>query len=251
MRFRGYSAILRCAQGMGCLVLACMAVMGAGAAYANEVYAVSGTAYNLKTGKLSYRELFSKLDEQNQVHVSYAKPDGTVFASKILDYTTEVFQPGMTFSDDRDDETVSAIFDAGRLLLSHKLKGDSQTKTFYETSKLVIDAGIDATIQQQWIKLTAGKKVDIDLANPRFLDIEKLVIKQIDASESPLSYKGAGESWKYFRIDPASKLSSLFSEPMFYAYEPNEKFLMRYQGRANIDSDKGENWDVRIEYEYW
>jgi|GEM_PF-639131 len=220
-------------------------------AHADEIYAVSGTAYNLKTGKLSYRELFSKLDDNHQVHVNYAKPDGTVFARKVLDYTTEVFQPGVMFTDDRDDETVSAAFDAGRLLLTHKVKGDSQTKTLYETSKLVIDAGIDAVIQQQWEKLMAGKKVDIEVANPRTLLVEKLVIAKINASESSLAYKGSQDSWKYFFVEPANKFSSLLSEPSFYAYEANGKFLMRYQGLANIDNDKGEAWNVRIEYEYW
>lgn len=226
-------------------------LLGAASATAVEVYSASGAAYNLKTGKLAYRELFAKLDENKQVHVSYARPEGVIFANKILDYTTEIFQPGMTFTDNRDDETVSANFDAGRLLLTHKVKGDSQTKTLYETSKLVIDAGIDAFIQQQWAKLLAGKKVDVEVANARHLGVEKLVIKQIDVAETPLAYKGAQPTWKYFRIDPPNKLSTLFAEPMYYAYESEGQFLMRYQGRANIDSDKGEMWDVRIEYEYW
>lgn len=220
-------------------------------ANADTPYAVSGTAYNLKTGKLAYRELISRLDENNQVHINYAKPDGVVFARKTLDYSTEIFQPGLLFTDDRDDETVSATFEGGRLLLTHKIKGDSQTKTLYETSKLVIDAGMDAFIQQQWDRLLAGKKVDIELADPRHQGIEKLVAKQVDASESPLAYKGAANTWKYFRLETANKLSSLFVEPIFYAYEPEGKFLMRYQGRANIDSDDSEMWNVRVEYEYW
>lgn len=247
--------ILSLRQQLACSLVKILVLLGLGlaatAVSAVEVYSASGSAYNLKTGKLVYRELFAKLDENKQVHVSYARPEGIVFANKNLDYTTEIFQPGMTFSDNRDDEEVSAVFDSGRLLLTHKVKGDSQTKTLYETSKLVIDAGIDAFIQQQWAKLLAGKKVDVELVNARHLGIEKLIIKQMDASESPLAYKGAQPSWKYFRIDPPSKLSTLFAEPMYYAYESEGLFLMRYQGRANIDSDKGEMWDVRIEYEYW
>ncbi|RYG07739.1 MAG: hypothetical protein EOO07_26870 [Chitinophagaceae bacterium] len=220
-------------------------------ALADETYAVSGSAYSLKTGKLVYRELFSKMDENSEVHVTYTKPDGTVFARKVLNYSTEVFQPGVVFSDDRDDETVSAIFDAGRLLLTHKVKGDSQTKTLYDTLKLVIDAGADAFIQQNWNKLIAGKKVEYVLADPRHLGTERLVIKEIDVSATPLAYKGAAPTWKYFRVDTANKLSSVFVEPIYYAYEPEGKFLMRYQGRANIDSDSGEFWEVRLEYEYW
>jgi hypothetical protein len=218
---------------------------------AADGYAVSGAAYNLKTGKLVYRELIGKLDDNNEVHVNYAKPDGVIFARKTLNYSTEVFQPGVEFNDERDDEKVVASFDAGRLLLTHKLKGDSQTKTLYETAKLIIDAGVDAFIQQQWARITAGKKVEFDVADARHLGVEKFVIKEIDSSASPLAYKGAAETWKYFRVDTANKLSSIFVEPIYYAYEPDGKYLMRYQGRANIDNDSGEAWDVRIEYEYF
>ncbi len=219
--------------------------------FANDGYAVSGKAYNLKTGKLAYRELITDLNENKEVQVNYAKPNGVIFARKTLNYSTEVFQPSVVLEDERDDETVSAVFEAGRLLLTHRVKGDSQTKTLYETAKLIIDAGLDSFIQQQWAKITAGKKVEFDFADARHLGIEKFVIKEIDASMSPLAYKGAGESWKYFRVDTANKLSSLFTEPMYYAYDPDGQYLMRYQGRANIDSDTGEAWDVRVEYEYF
>ncbi len=229
----------------------------AASAMANGGYAVSGAAYNLKNGKLAYRELFTKLDVNGLVQVNYAKPDGVIFARKTLNYATEVFQPGVEITDERDDELVSATFDAGRLLLTHKKKsdlqkkGDSQTKTLYDTAKLVIDAGVDAFIQLNWVKITSGKKLEFDVADARNLGVEKFVIKEIDSSASPLAYKGAAESWKYFRVETANKLSSIFVDPIYYAYEPDGIYLMRYQGRANIDSDTGEAWDVRIEYEYF
>lgn len=218
---------------------------------ANDGYAVSGKAYNLKTGKLAYRELITELNENKEVQVNYTRPSGVIFARKTLNYSTEIFQPSVEFNDERDDETVSAVFDAGRLLLTHRVKGNSQTKTLYETSQLIIDAGVDAFIQRQWAKITAGKKIEFDVADARHLGVEKFVIKEIDASASPLAFKGAAETWKYFRVDTANKLSSVFTEPMFYAYEPDGKYLMRYQGRANIDSDSGEAWGVLIEYEYF
>lgn len=236
----------RC-QFAGFLVL----VVVSTGALANDGYAVSGKAYNLKTGKLAYRELITELNENKEVQVNYTRPSGVIFARKTLNYSTEIFQPSVEFNDERDDETVSAVFDAGRLLLTHRVKGNSQTKTLYETSQLIIDAGVDAFIQRQWAKITAGKKIEFDVADARHLGVEKFVIKEIDASASPLAFKGAAETWKYFRVDTANKLSSVFTEPMFYAYEPDGKYLMRYQGRANIDSDSGEAWGVLIEYEYF
>lgn len=227
-------------------------VLGAStSALAQDGYAVSGAAYNLKNGKLAYRELISHLDDANQVHVNYARPHGTIFARKALDYTTDVFQPGLEFNDDRDDESIQATFDGGRLILTHRVKGDSQTKTLYDTARLIIDAGVDAYIQRQWDKITAGKTVEFDVADARHLGVEKFAIKEIGAGDSPLAYKGAGANWKYFKVDTANRLASIFTEPMYYAYDPDGMYLMRYQGRSNIDSDSGEAWDVRIEYEYF
>lgn len=244
---RGFMSRSGFSRLLALLALAAVSV----AAVADDGYAVSGTAYNLKTGKLAYRELFTRLDDNNEVHVNYARPSGVIFARKTLNYTTEVFQPGVEILDDRDDEHLVASFDAGRLLLTHSRKGDSQTKTLYDTARLVIDAGVDAFIQQQWERLVAGKKVEFDVADPRNMGTEKFVLKEIEASTSPLAYKGAMPGWKYFRVDTANKLSSIFDEPMYYAYDPEGKYLMRYQGRANIDDDKGEPWSVRIEYEYF
>lgn len=220
-------------------------------AFAADPYVVAGSAYDIKTGKLIYREMISKLDNNNDVQVVYARPSGVIFARKTLNFNTEIFQPSMTLFDDRDDELVAAGFDAGKLVLTHRLKGNSQSKTLYETAKLVIDAGLDAFIQQQWNKLTSGKKVELEVVNARFLGTEKLQLREIDSSESPLSAKGADKSWKYFKMEVANRLSSLLTEPAYFAYQPDGMFMMRYQGPANIDSDKGEPWVVRIDYEYF
>lgn len=220
-------------------------------ASANDGYAVSGNVYSLKTNKLVYRELFTALNENKEVLVNYARPDGVIFARKTLNYSTEVFQPSFSLEDERDDETISAVFDAGRLVLTHRLRGESQSKTLYETSKLIVDAGLDAFIQQQWVKLTSGKKIEFEAADARHLGTERFVIKEVDASASTLAYKGAADNWKYFRVDTANKLSSIFTDPIYFAYDPDGRYLMRYQGRANIDSDDAQYWNVRIEYEYF
>jgi hypothetical protein len=216
-----------------------------------EEYAVAGTAYDIKSGQLVYREVISKLDLNGEVHVSYVRSDGVIFARKTLNYATEVFQPGFTLEDDRDEEILKAEFDAGRLLLTHSAKGNSQTKTLYDTAALVIDLGLDAFIQQHWAELVAGKKINFDFVNSRQLSVEKWLVKSIGSEDSPLSYKGAMPNWKYFRVEPKRRLASLFAETIYFAYDPEGMFVMRYQGSAAVDSDKGEAFGVRIEYEYF
>ncbi|HSC66864.1 MAG TPA: hypothetical protein VLC79_04185 [Cellvibrio sp.] len=217
---------------------------------AEENYTIAGSAYNLENNQLVYRELYTGLDENKSVRVDYAKPDGDVFASKTLVYQGEPFQPSFSFEDKRDNEYTSAQFQGARLVLTEGRNGNQNEKTILDNARLVIDAGFDAYIQLNWDKLTAGKRLKFDFALPDRLTTEQLEVRQIKGSESPVYEANYGREWIYFRITPAKKITSMFADPIYLAYDPNGKYLMRFYGRSNIDDDNGDPQDVRIEYEY-
>lgn len=217
---------------------------------ANENYVVSGEAFDLKNNKLIYREYYSPMNENNEVTVTYAKPNGKVFATKTLFYTGEVTQPEFELHDKRDDEKVSARFVSGRLVLSHSLNFATDQTTVMDNASLVIDAGFDAFIQKNWDKLTSGKKVLFDFALPSQVMTIKLQAQEVSAEKSLVSTSTSAANWRYFLITPANKFKSIFATPIHLAYSPENKYLMRFQGRSNLDSDKGDPLNVRIEYEY-
>ena len=123
-----------------------------------ESYVVAGSAYNLETNQLIYRELYTSLDENRQVRVHYVTPEGDRFASKTLSYQGEYFQPEFELKDLRDDEVVSAKFEGPRLIFAHRQGEKNNSKTFYDNARIVIDAGFDAYIQLNWDQLMAGKR---------------------------------------------------------------------------------------------
>lgn len=219
-------------------------------AVAQDNYVVAGSAYDLDSNKLIYRELYTALDENKTVRVDYVTPDGQTFASKTLDYNGEPFQPSFTFKDTRDNEFASANFQGGRLLLTHGVKDTKTEKTIYDNARLVIDAGFDSYIQMNWDKLAAGKTLKFDFALPTRLSTVQLEVRKIKSSESPVYDANYGREWIYFRIAPAKKITSFFADPINLAYDPNGKYLVRFYGRSNIDDAKGGTQDVRIEYEY-
>lgn len=220
-------------------------------AFADSQYAVSGSAYNIENNRLLYRELYSPINENREVTVTYVRPDGTPFATKVLTYTGDPVQPEFEYNDQRDKEHLAAHFTAGRLTLVYDQEGYKQEKDIMETLGLVIDAGFDAFVQKEWDKLVAGKKLNFHFTLPYRLSTVKLQVKQITADKSPLFKAGVPETWRYFIIEPANKFAALFADPIHLAYESDGKYLMRYHGRSNLDSDEGGTWDVRIEYEYW
>lgn len=218
---------------------------------ADSQYAVSGAAYELETNKLLYREFYTPINENREVRVDYARPDGGIFASKSLRYLGDVTQPEFEYNDTRDNERLAARFDTGRLMLAYDQEGYRQEKAIMDTVDLVIDAGFDAFIQREWDKLTSGKKVRFTFTLPYRLTTIRLQAREIPVERSPLAKPDNPASWRYFSIEPANRFVSIFSDPIHLAYESEGRYLMRYYGRSNLDSDEGGSWDVRIEYEYW
>jgi hypothetical protein len=217
---------------------------------AEKSYVVAGTAYNLENNQLAYRELYTALDENKSVTVDYFSPEGNLFATKTLVYQGEFFQPSFELQDNRDNEYVAAQFQGARLVLSHGKSANVNEKVILDNARLVIDAGFDAYIQMNWEQLMAGKRLKFEFALPVRLSTIQLEARKIKASESPANDKEFGADWVHFRIAPAKAFISFFADPIYLAYNPNGKFLMRFYGRSNLDNNAGDPVDVRIDYEY-
>jgi hypothetical protein len=246
-RFLDVGSVLSKLFGISALMLGATLSLSVSA---EKNYVVAGSAYNLENNQLVYRELYTALDENKSVTVDYVSPQGDVFASKTLVYQGESFQPTFELVDKRDNEYTAAQFQGARLVLSHGKNTTVNEKVIFDNARLVIDAGFDAYIQLNWDQLIAGKRLKFEFALPPRLRTIQLEVRKIKASESPINDKDSGSDWVYFRIAPAKAFISFFSDPIYLAYNPNGKYLMRFYGRSNLDNDAGEPVDVRIEYEY-
>lgn len=233
-----------------CAVSGLLALLSGSAVSNAQDYVVAGSAYSLEGNHLLYRELYTRLDENKSVRVDYVSPDGRTFATKTLVYQGALFQPSFSFEDTRDNEFMSAQFEGARLVLTHGMNNSQNQKTIYDNASIVIDIGFDAYIQTNWDALQGGKRLKFEYAVPNRLGSVQLEVRKIKSGDSPVYDKEYGKDWVYFRITPAKKIASFFSDPINLAYDPNGKYLMRYHGRSSLDDDKGGPADVRIEYEY-
>lgn len=233
----------------GCSLLVLILGLVSFSAGAND-YVIAGSAYNISNGKLLYRELYSSLDIDKNVTVDYTTPDGNIFATKKLSYKGEVFQPEFELKDTRDNEVSYARFDGPHLVVGHAVDFSRQEKTIIDNAKIVIDAGYDAFIQLNWDTIIKGKRLEFPYLVPTQLSTMDIEVRKIKGTDSPLYDKEIGREWLYVRLKPVKKLTRIFADPIYLAYDPRGRYLMRYQGKANIDDEKNIPWYVRIDYQY-
>ncbi len=214
-------------------------------------YVTTGTAYNPDTNQVIYREAYTAINEMGEVQVDYLNSQGAKIATKKLVYQGEPFQPTFVLEDFRDEETISVQYEKARMVVRHKDMNGTRQQIILDHAKVVVDAGFDAFIQIKWDELMTGKSLRFDFVLPTKLSTVALEIEKIAPALSPVYNKEYGDSWIYFRLQPAKKWISIFADPIHLAYDPNGKYLMRFYGRSNLDDARGIPQDVRIEYEYF
>lgn len=229
-----------------------------------------GYAYDLDTQELLYTEHHTYLTPTLH-EVQYKEVDGELFATKTIDYKHSYFAPDFTQHNLRNGEKID-IKRKARSENDTKHKDQVQYQVQYQESsketlqketinyspKLIIDAGFDHFITENWQVLNSGKEMTIDYLIPSLQDYYELTIK-----EETCKSKSQNESQHCFSISASSFFISLFSNQLKLSYSKNSSTknnsednnrenikLMGFQGRSNISDSKGNYQDVNIIYQY-
>jgi hypothetical protein len=232
----------------------------------------TGYAYNLETNKLVYTEHHTYINPLLH-EVRYKETNGEIFATKNINYKYSYFAPDFIQKNSRNGEAID---------IKRKNQGDGKNGIEYwiqyqENSKenlkketisynprLIIDAGFDHFIPQNWQMLEDGKELTIDYLIPSRLDYYELTIKK-EACKAKNSSKPQDqpftefESEHCFSISASSFFIGLFSSQLELTYgkkkdsegnNRNNIKLMNFQGRSNISDSDGNYQDVNIVYQY-
>ncbi|NNL56114.1 MAG: hypothetical protein HKO71_00045, partial [Pseudomonadales bacterium] len=161
---------------------------------ASQAYTMIGEAFDTKTSELLYREYHAR-DEARAVHaVSYRKASGEAFVEKIIDNSRRAVAPDFHQQDYRDGTVIAATTQGkqvtlvrgtamaendGAVFAMHSKKAplalDANTlqlatinskHQLAATPNLVIDAGFDHFVRQNWPALAAGKELEFDFVVP-------------------------------------------------------------------------------------
>ncbi|TDO95855.1 hypothetical protein [Marinomonas balearica] len=204
-----------------------------------------GLAFDPKTKALLYteRHFFSS----PMIHeVRYFEPDGSLFTLKRLDYSQSLIAPDLEQLNQRQGEKISVKL-KDKIVLSYKANSKEKPKetVFNPSNQLVIDAGFDRYIRQNWADLTAHSARSVMYLVPsRHTTVEfKIQRKTCLAAQEP--------SFVCFVVKPNAWWLSLLIDPLLLTYDATNKQLMRFVGRGNIADKKGKYQTVDIRYTYF
>jgi hypothetical protein len=206
---------------------------------------IVGSAYSLKTGALLYRETHQPLSDKTY-RVEYSEPNGTVFGYKTIDLSESAITPSFSQVNDRNGERIDVMQTNNTLQIAYQ--ENSATEAKKDSVKLVagmiVDAGFDAFIKQYWDALEAGNQMDIEYLVPSKQTTFTFRFSQASCVQG--TQKGA----ECFSLIPVSWFVKLAVDPIIVAYEPVQKRLLRFTGRANICDSQGKYQSVDIQYRY-
>lgn len=206
-------------------------------------------AYDMDTGKYIYSEHHKQTwngDNLVAGDVYYRGTSGKTFVYKRLNYAGWEEAPSFYMRDYRDgyQEGVTRRGSAFTIFYREKKEEELKSKTRKTSGNIVIDAGFDNFIRNNWNDLTSGATKQIQFAVPSQQDFYPFNIKMAGSSTVK------GKSVTKFRLTLDNTLYRLFAEDIIVYYYNDSKRLYSYEGISNINSPEGEKYRARIYFQY-
>ena len=188
-----------------------------------HAYDIIGEATAPDTGDFLYREGHRCTSDGTSCLVSYYDREGNSFASKRIDYTRSLTAPNLEFKDTRLDV---------RVVVDEKA-----------TTDIVIDAGFDNYVRENWTVLAAGDELRF-----RFLAAGRPSPLRMSARRD--LRQNCPDTQLCLNIALDSLLFGFFVDPIKLAYDRSTRRLLRYRGLSDIKDVSGAALDVDIVYTY-
>lgn len=207
-----------------------------------------GEAFDLKSGELLYREQHCRSIDDLDREVIYRQGDGLLLAYKTIDYRSGKATPSFLQHNLQQKTQVSVQLEGKNITLSALQKDVAEAAKIYTTEvledlPLVIDAGFDSYIRDNWESLISGKLQRFRFPVPARASLVTLRIKP-----ETCSFDASDE--KCFSLEMSNWLLRMLVAPIELAYHDKQHYLSRYRGLANIENAAGEGMVVDIHYSY-
>ncbi len=224
-----------------------MAAILASTTSAEQVRSFVGYASDPHTGEMLYTETHEETvgaDGKGELSTVYTTPDGDTIAVRTAHFSVDPLAPVFHFEDMRTGyrEGALKVDDEVVLYRSPPRKTAVEQVVTEPSHQLVVDAGFDRLVAVSWDRLMAGEPLLADFAVPSRLT--SLTIQVAKKGDGVLD----GEPVVTFRMRFENPLLRLVAGPIDVTYHRDERFLMRYEGLANVRDPRGNNYTVRIDF---
>ncbi|WP_039948382.1 hypothetical protein [Leptospira fainei] len=228
----------------------CLASEGIADSTPSRIVRFSGTAYELETGKLLYRDMHEEFWE-NGKHtrsvVRYVDPEGKIFATKRISFLRNRSLPDFNLQDLRDGYLEGGELESGtrvRLFARRKKEDPIKEKVVDGGDLSALDGGFDYFVDDHWNELLAGKRIAFRIFVPVELDTFRFYVEKTKSEP----YMGKPALFLRMRIE--SSILSVFVKPIDLIYDMESRRIMEYKGTSNINNEKGKSYIVRIVYDF-
>jgi hypothetical protein len=227
------------------LVCAIFSIGSVSMSWAESFPDAIGKAYSFDGKKALYEERHFYSENGRSHKVLYLSVDGEQFAHKELDYQTGRSTPVFRQEDTRYSQTIEVKWVGEQLSISYfsKKDGPERQKLIDVKDPLVIDAGFDQFIRENWDGLLQGDRLGFHFPAPSRLTLVSLVVENKRCSYST-------DVDHCFYINASNWIFKLLVDPIELGYDKNSQRLKRFRGIANIQDENGEGLKVDIHYHY-
>lgn len=164
--------------------------------------------------------------------VLYLCPDGTPFGRKHVDYSASAQAPAFEFNDVRSGYREGLRRTAGKVVVWFSEARATERSAAIAASRLVVDAGFDPYIRNNWAALTSGQTLTLSFAVPSRLASLSFKLRKVGQTTIQ------GEPAQVFRLSLGGWLG-LIAPAIDVAYSQNSQRLMRFEGMSNLRDDTG------------
>jgi hypothetical protein len=227
-----------------CLLLVLAEPISAGSKTGETV----GLAYDLKSDELLYSETHCVSEDGAEREVIYKDAESKLIASKQLDYSSGVTTPSFVQHNLYSSQFIEVAFEQGTVSMAI-IDADSRetlkSAQAQPSQKLpvVIDAGFDVFVRQNWDSLVSGESHEFQFP---LADRERLV----DLRIKPLGCSYLTQTDQCFRLDVANWFLRMLVKPIELGYDSERRRLTRFRGLSNIGDENGNGLVVDIKYDY-
>jgi hypothetical protein len=234
--------VLRSTAGLLMLVLSA----AANADYLNGD--VIGEAYDLESGELLYQETHCVSADRLERKVIYQDVSDNLIALKRLDYRSGATTPSFEQHNLYSRESIEVALVNRDLTMtirdSVSRKPVKSSSTRAETrAPVVIDAGFDTFIRDNWDSLVQGERLEF-----QFPVADRANLVDLRLRSRACSY--AAETDQCFSLELANWFLRVLVAPVELGYDAGQRRLSRYRGLSNIGDENGQGQVVDIRYNY-
>lgn len=213
---------------------------------------VNGTAEDIKTGKVVYRE-YHDISQQKHT-VSYFDLSDNLIASKEIHYVHGYNTPEYTLYDKRFDRHTGSQWQDGHFII-FKQEGThaKHEKKLQSAADLVIDAGFDHFIRSKQDVLADGEVLPFTFAVADPLMTLDMKLEEVSRTETAIKLHNDDKntnSYRFYLVQSRNRLIGWAIPDINLAYDDTNHFLQVYQGLSNITDKHDKSQTVIIRYQY-